>query len=116
MGGDEVTDATIVATAGDHILYAHWTANTYTVTLDLQGGGGGDTSVNATYDAAMPVATGPTRAGYSFAGYFTQIDGGGIQYYTAAMASARNWDIANSTTTLYAQWLLVEPPPVVSLL
>ncbi|MCR5645005.1 MAG: InlB B-repeat-containing protein [Bacteroidales bacterium] len=41
-------------------LYAQWTANQYTVTLDQQIGSGGTTSVTATFDAAMPDITIPT--------------------------------------------------------
>jgi hypothetical protein len=71
------------------------------VTFDKQSGTGGSDSVTATYGAAMPAATAPTRAGYTFSGYYTVAGGAGTQYYTAAMASARNWDIA-ANTTLYA--------------
>ncbi len=81
------------------------TANTFVVTLDKQSGTGGTDSVTATYGRAMPTATAPTRTGYTFGGYFTQINGGGTQYYTASMASKRNWDIAQPTT-LYAKWTL----------
>ena len=85
------------------ILYAKWTANTYTVTLDMQSGTGGSASVTATFDSAMPTATMPTRTGYTFGGYFTETDGGGTQYYTEAGASARAWD-KTAATTLYAKW------------
>ena len=84
-------------------LYAKWTADAYTVTLDPQSGTGGSTSVSATYDSAMPSATGPTRSGYTFGGYYTETGGSGTQYYTSAMASAQNWDLT-ANTTLYAQW------------
>ena len=84
-------------------LYAKWTAKTCTVTFDQQSGTGGSTSVTATYGSAMPTATMPTRTGYTFGGYFTEKNGTGTQYYTAAGASARAWDIA-SATTLYAKW------------
>ena len=83
-------------------VWAHWTVNTYTVTLNRQGGSGGTASVTATYDAAMPSATMPTRRGYAFEGYYTATNGG-TQYYTATGASARKWNIA-SNATLYAQW------------
>jgi uncharacterized repeat protein (TIGR02543 family) len=75
----------------------------YTVTFDRQGGTGGSASVLANVGLAMPSATAPTRVGYTFGGYYSQVLGGGTQYYTAAMASAQNWNIA-SNTTLYAQW------------
>jgi uncharacterized repeat protein (TIGR02543 family) len=83
-------------------LYARWTANTYTVTLDPQSGTGGTASVTATYAAAMPAATAPTRTGYTFAGYYDAASGG-TQYYTAAMASSRSWN-KTAATTLYARW------------
>ena len=78
-------------------------AKTYTVTLDRQSGSGGSSSVTATYDAAMPTATMPTRVGYSFGGYYTEANGGGTQYYNADGTSARNWG-ETSNTTLYAKW------------
>ena len=84
-------------------LYAKWTGNTYTVSLNRQSGTGGSASATATYGAAMPAITVPTRAGYTFGGYYTSANGGGTQYYTAAGASARAWDLT-STTTLYAKW------------
>ena len=88
---------------GDATITAEWTANQYDVTLDQQGGIDGTTSVKATYDAAMPKITPPTRTGYTFGGYYTETNGGGTQYYNANGGSAKNWDIA-SATTLYAKW------------
>ena len=95
----------LTSTAGGTInRYAQWTANTYTVTLDQQSGSGGTTSVTATYNSAMPSGkTAPTRTGYTFGGYYTSTGGSGTQYYTAAMASAKNWD-KTAATTLYAKW------------
>ena len=85
-------------------LTARWTANKYDVTLNQKDGTGGTASVKATYDAAMPAATAPTKTGYTFHGYF-DVDAptGGNQYYTSTMASARNWD-KTSNTMLYARW------------
>ena len=85
-------------------LYAQWTPNTYTVTLDNQSATPpGTASVTATYDAAMPAITVPTKTGYTFGGYYTSTNGGGTQYYNADGSSAHNWDILEATT-LYAQW------------
>ena len=88
-------------------LYASWLLNTYAVTLDSQGGIGGTASVTATYGVAMPSATAPTRADYVFDGYYTGINGTGIQYYTQSMSSVRPWDL-QSNTTLYAKWIIEE--------
>ncbi len=84
-------------------LYAYWSANSYTVTLNRQGGSGGDASVNATFGQAMPAASAPTRAGYTFGGYYSGTNGSGTQYYSSAMASATNWNLS-ANTTLYAKW------------
>ncbi|MDD7614843.1 MAG: InlB B-repeat-containing protein, partial [Clostridiaceae bacterium] len=62
-------------------LYAYWTNNTYTVTLNQQNGTGGTASVQATYDKAMPAATMPSRTGYIFGGYYSGTNGTGTQYY-----------------------------------
>lgn len=74
----------------------------YTVTLNKQSGTGGPSSVTATYAAAMPTITPPTRTGYTFNGYFDATSGG-TKYYNADGSSAKNWD-KTSNTTLYAQW------------
>ncbi len=81
-------------------------ANTYTVTLDMQGGSNGTETVSATFDALMPAAAPPTRTGYTFNGYYTEIDGGGTQYYTADMVSAQDWDLPEDTV-LYASWTMI---------
>jgi len=89
---------------GPKTLYAKWNANKYTVTLDLQGGQTGSTSVEATYDAAMPSMTVPTRKGFTFAGYYDAVTGG-TKYYNADGSSARTWNKA-SNATLYARWTI----------
>ena len=91
---------------GTVTLYAQWTANTYTVTLNKQDGNGGSASATATYDTAMPAITVPTRTGYTFGGYFTQTNGGGTQYYNADGTSTRTWKLT-AATTLYAKWAII---------
>ena len=86
-------------------LYIHWKPNNYTVTLNNNGGTGGTGSVTATFGSNMPAITKPTRTGFAFMGYYdTNAATGGTQYYTATGASAKVWDKANNTTTLYARW------------
>ena len=88
--------------AGNTTLYAKWTGNQYAVTLDLQGGVGTG-AVKATFGSAMPTVKVPTRAGYTFGGYYAWKDGSGTQYYRANGTSARNWD-QTAARTLYAKW------------
>ncbi|MCH5197882.1 MAG: InlB B-repeat-containing protein, partial [Oscillospiraceae bacterium] len=85
-------------------LFAVWTPAEYNVVLNKNGGSGGTDAVTATYDAEMPFAVMPSRADYTFAGYYdTNATSGGTQYYTADGDSARKWDKA-SASTLYARW------------
>ena len=91
--------------------YAKFTANSYDVTLNPNGGTGSNQTISATYDAAMPSKlknnnsiVAPTRAGYTFLGYF-DAQNGGKKYYNADLSSAKNWDkTPTGTATLYAQW------------
>src|SRR5574344_400692 len=97
------------ALTSDVTLYAKWTANQYTVTLDDQSPTtAGQGSVNATYDAAMPqLTTLPAKTGYTFGGYYSEINGGGTLYYKADGTSATAWNIT-SATTLYAKWTAIQ--------
>jgi uncharacterized repeat protein (TIGR02543 family) len=98
------TSAHVCELTGTVTLYAKWTANTYTVTFDRQGGSGGTESVNnATFGSAMPAITPPTRTDCEFFGYYTAENGGGTKYYNADGSSARTWGIGDDAT-LYAYW------------
>ena len=84
------------------------TAKQCTITFDKNDGEGGSDGTTATYDAAMPDITPPTRIGYTFDGYWdaeTSNNGSGTQYYKADGTSKKNWDKnTTSATTLYAKW------------
>ena len=79
----------------DTRLIAGWTANTYNVTFDRQGGIGGDDNVLATYDSAMTGINVPACAGYQFLGYYDAATGG-KQYYNADGNGTANWDKAGN--------------------
>lgn len=78
-------------------LYAQWKANTYTVTLDANGGSVSPTSKTVTYDSTYGTLPVPTRAGYKFLGWYTAKSGG-----TQITSSTKVTITANQT--LYAQW------------
>ncbi|MCL2797689.1 MAG: InlB B-repeat-containing protein [Firmicutes bacterium] len=84
-------------------LFARWISITYTVELDRQGATSGTASVTAIFNSAMPTATAPTIMGYTFGGYFSEANGGGVQYYSSAMTSLRLYD-KTEDTTLFAKW------------
>jgi len=97
-GGVEVLSTDIVTTTDDHTLYAHWTANTYTVTFNANGGTGlAPTSKSVTYGATYGALATTSRTGYTFAGWWTTA-GGGVQVLAADTVAI------TADTTLYAHW------------
>ena len=90
-GGTQWTFATPVAAA--RTLYAHWTAKTYAVLFDTNGGGTAPASQTVAYDSRATAPTEPTRTGYTFTGWFNGGD---------------KWDFATDAvagpTALVAHW------------
>jgi uncharacterized repeat protein (TIGR02543 family) len=101
-GGSRVAGTDTVPAEG-LTLYAHWTANTYTVKFDANGGTGTMEDQSMTYDAAAALrANAFTRTGYTFAGWATSASGA-VAY--ADGASVKNLASAQgATVTLYAVW------------
>ena len=78
-------------------LYAQWTPNSYTVTLDPCDGSVDPESVDVTYDAAWPALPTPTREGYYFDGWYND-----DSYNTA---TPTNSTVAiTGDATIYAKW------------
>ncbi|MBQ3572136.1 MAG: InlB B-repeat-containing protein, partial [Clostridia bacterium] len=76
-GLDELTKNVIINDCVDDREYtAHWQANEYTVTLDVNGGTlpeDASTTIDVTYDVQYTLPT-PTKTGYEFLGWFTSSD------------------------------------------
>ncbi|MDD5673703.1 MAG: InlB B-repeat-containing protein [Chitinivibrionales bacterium] len=104
-GGGAVTyhvgDLLQIGTVND-TLYAQWTANVYTITLDYQGATGNTGSTTISRSAPnlaigiLPSAQ--TKTGYFFDGWFTAANGGGD--------SVKPTTTINSNDTFYAYWLV----------
>lgn len=98
-GGTKVTATTSVGTDPPTTLYAHWIGKKYTVTLDANGGTVSMASRTATYGSEYPALPAPTREGYTFDGWYTQItDGTKVDDNTTVTTAADH--------TLYAHWHL----------
>lgn len=96
-GGSQVTSSTTVTTASNHTLYAHWTANTYTVTFNANGGSVSPTTKTVTYDSTYGTLPTPSNGDYEFAGWYTKTEGG-----TEVTSSTKVTTSLNHT--LYAHW------------
>ena len=80
----------------DTALYAKWEINSYQVTFDSMGGSSLDNQ-QVTYNETAATPSAPTKAGYTFDGWFTDKD------YT------KSYDFATPVTddiTLYAKWTI----------
>ena len=98
QGGSAVDADTVMSTASNHTLYAHWSANAYTVSFDANGGTCSDSSKSVTYNSAYGTLPIPTRTGYGFDGWFTSAQGGSAVDADTVMSTADNH-------TLYAHWI-----------
>ena len=77
--------------------YAKWTANEYTVQFNANGGSVSTTSKKVKFDSTYETLPTPTRAGYTFKGWFTSATGG------TRIVSTTKVEIT-ATQILYAQW------------
>ena len=107
--GDKYTDKATVSNLtteddGTVTLYAQWTAHTYSVEFNANGGTGNMDDQSFAYGTAQSLAENAfTRAGYTFAGWDTAVNGGGDAYEDKASVSNLT-TTNNGTVTLYAQW------------
>jgi uncharacterized repeat protein (TIGR02543 family) len=102
--GASVTNLT-TAQGATVTLYAQWTAITYTVAYNTNGGTGGATeSSDHTYDVEKALAAnGFTKTGHTFIRWDTKPDGAGDSY-TNGQSVKNLATTQGATVTLYAQW------------
>lgn len=104
-GGNKVTDSTVIVENTAHMLYAHWTPNTYTIIFDPNGGSVPTTNKIVAYGSTYGSLPTPTRTGYTSTGWYTSASGG---------ARVTDATIVTATTdhTLYAHWAVNTTYPV----
>ena len=113
--------------AANITLKATWGTDTYKVTLNNQGATTAGTSeVYYQYNTANTIngvtcyyytdvtlktcvtngttITVPTKTGYTFGGYYTEVNGGGTQYVNASGTFINNIYNTTGSKTLYAKW------------
>ena len=90
--GDEKVESDYWDFDYDVVLMPSWQANTYTITLNPNGGTVTPSSVSVKYDGAYNLPT-PTKTGYLFTGWYSE----GVKY------SSGVWTIPNGIS-LMARW------------
>ena len=105
-GLDGASETVTIAqgSTGNRAYTATWTANSYTVAFDANGGSGTMAPQAFAYDEAQALAAASfTRAGHTFAGWNTAADGSGTSF--ADGTSVVNLSAEDgASVTLYAQW------------
>lgn len=96
-GGSRWTADTTYTTTENSTVYAHWTANQYTITFNANGGSVSPASETVTYGASIGTLPTPSRTYYTFAGWYTAASGG------TQWSSNQTYTTAESIT-LYAHW------------
>ncbi len=87
-------------------LYAYWTPCSYTLTLnDQEATVRGSQNVVVNFNDVLPSISVPSKTGYTFGGYYSEINGTGTKYYTEyGVENGSPWTTANNGT-LYASWI-----------
>ena len=98
-GGTQITKDTKVEVTADQTVYAHWAANSYTVTFDANGGTVNTNSKTVIFGNEYGELPTPSRSGYTFAGWWTAVDSGEQVNAGSAVKTA-------SDHVLYAHWIL----------
>jgi uncharacterized repeat protein (TIGR02543 family) len=96
-GGSIVTSDLTVSANGNFSIYAHWQGESFYVYFNPTGGSVTETSKLVTNGSTYGTLKSPTRSGYTFGGWFTEISGG------IKVSSTSKVDLGG-TTTLYAHW------------
>ena len=103
-GAIEYTNGSTVknlAASGSITLYAKWTANTYTITYNANGGSGTTEKTTCTYDTNCTIAANSfTKTGYTFASW-TKDSTTGTSY--TAGSTVKNL-ATSGNVNMYAKW------------
>ncbi len=99
-GGTEVTPETVFSGSEDVVLYARWSLIYYTVYFNANGGTVSKTYKIAYYGKPIEALPTPTRAYYTFDGWYTEANGG-------TMVTPDTFFNRVEDITLYAHWNLI---------
>lgn len=86
-------------------LYAQWTPNQYTITLNSNDGTSKTASQNYTWDDEFTLSDNPFNNGKALVSWNTKADGTGVSYTPGDDIHSPVDENVKPVTTLYAQWL-----------
>ena len=80
-------------------IYAKWTIISYTVTFDSGTDGSAVTSQSIDYNTVATLPTDPTRTGYTFDAWYSDVDCTILWIFAS--------DVVTAATTIYAKWTII---------
>lgn len=98
VGGTKIEATTTVTITEDQILYAHFTAKTYTVTINACGGTADRSQLTVTYGLPYGLLPTATKANNRFVGWYTAETGGEV-------VTSDTIFMSNQNITIYAHWV-----------
>ena len=101
IGGTQITGDVIVESLEDITLFAHWTAKSFALIYDANGGSVAPETKTLKFGDSFGTLPAPTRDYYVFDGWYTEADGG--ELVTAETTPSTAKDI-----TIYAHWTIGE--------
>ena len=105
QGGDKITSESIVKITQDTNLYAHWTANTYSIVFNACGGRGIMNKMTMSYDQGQYLSFNTfTRSGYIFVGWATTAEATKASYRDNQRVTNLT-SVNRDTINLYAIWV-----------
>ncbi len=96
-GGTRIYDSSNLYYTTSHTLYARWSANSYLLWYNANGGSVSPSYKWVNYGSSYGALPTPTRSGYSFEGWYTASSGGSRVYSSTTFNST-------STVNIYAHW------------
>ena len=100
-GGEKVDPTTPVTVTENQTLYAMWTVNWYMISFDANGGAASKENKTVDYGSTYGEMPTPVRNGYTFAGWYTEKNGGEKVDSSTPVTVTEN-------QTLYARWNLIK--------
>lgn len=97
-GGSRVTEQTVCEKTEDVTIYARWSANSYKLTFNSNGGSVSTQSKNVTYGSKYGTLPEATKSNSIFNGWYTQASGG------TRVTEDTIYTIAGDSV-VYAQWI-----------
>ena len=95
--GQQISSSDVVTTTSNLSLYAHWTVGGCLIMFNANGGSVSPETQTVTYGEIYNTLPTPTKAGYSFVGWFTARDGGSQILPTDTV-------MVTGSQTVYAHW------------